>query len=188
MTRIGAFAGLGILFALIGLFAYLLVTRPDPSALPSALIGKPLADFALPPLAGRPKAVAPDGLALADLRMGRVSVVNVWASWCTPCRSEMPLLRALARREDIVLHGIDWKDKAPDGAAFLRELGDPFVRIGSDETGRTGIDWGVYGVPETYVIDGAGRVVARLAGPLTAESLARVIEPAIVAAHSAPAP
>lgn len=175
-------AGLGALFlaALVGLFAWTLMRGEDPTRVPSAMIGKPVPAFALPPLEGRAGAV--DGLSRADLKDGRVSVVNFWASWCTPCRVEQPLLARLAARGDVALYGINYKDKPADALGFLIELGDPFERVGRDALGRTSIDWGVYGVPETYVVDGSGRVVARLAEPLTERSLSRIIEPAIRAA------
>lgn len=134
----------------------------DPSALPSALIGKPVPDFALPGL----DAETP-GLASADLRSGRVTVVNVFASWCAPCRVEHPMLTALARVPGITLVGIAYKDKVEATKAFLDELGNPFTLIGADTTGRVGIDWGVYGVPETYLVSKTGEIAWKHVGPLT---------------------
>ena len=184
MNRSGAYAALIGLALLLALFGFVLVKHPNPSLVPSALIGKPLAAFALPPVEGRGKQVAPDGLALADLTQGRVTVVNVFASWCVECRQETAQLEALGHRTDILLAGIAYKDDPKNAVAFLAELGDPYARIGLDRTGRTAIDWGVYGVPETFVIDGRGVVIARVAGALTDEQLVQTIEPAIQAAQA----
>jgi cytochrome c biogenesis protein CcmG/thiol:disulfide interchange protein DsbE len=188
VTRIAAGGLLLFLALMLGLFAWRLESGKDTSALPSALVGKPLAPFVLPPLAGRAKTVNPDGLALGDLQSGQVHVVNVFSSWCTNCRLESEVLAALSQRGDIALHGIDYKDEPKAGATFLTDFGDPYRRVGFDGSGRVAIDWGVYGVPETFVIDGTGRVVARLAAPLTPENMAQVIEPAIAAAKRANAP
>jgi cytochrome c biogenesis protein CcmG/thiol:disulfide interchange protein DsbE len=182
VSRPVAIALLALLGLLVGFFAYQLRQGADPGAVPSALIGRPLSPFALPPVAGREKPISPDGLSLADLTDGRVHVVNVFGSWCTSCRLETEALMSLAARSDIALEGIDYKDDPKAGAAFLAELGDPFGRIGFDRAGRTAIDWGVYGAPETFVIDPKGRVVARLAGPITAQNMEKIILPAIQAA------
>jgi len=185
-ARLGGLAVLAGLALVIAVFGALLMQPRDPAALPSPLIGKPLEPFTLPPVEGRPKPIANDGLSLADLTRGRVTVVNVFASWCSECRLETEQLEALSRRSDIQLSGIAYKDAPVATAAFLADLGDPFGRIGLDRTGRTAIDWGVYGVPETFVIDGQGRVRARFAGPLTDEILAQIIEPAIRAGQRQP--
>jgi cytochrome c biogenesis protein CcmG/thiol:disulfide interchange protein DsbE len=182
MTRLLAALGAMIIAGLVGIFAFTLTREDNVTRIPSALIGKPAPAFSLPPLDGR--AGPPVGLSLANLQAGRVSVVNFWASWCAPCRVEQPLLARLAARGDVALFGINYKDRPEDALGFLIELGDPFERVGRDATGRASIDWGVYGVPETFVVDGKGRVVARLANPLTERNLARVIEPAIRAAAS----
>lgn len=158
------------LFAVVaGYFAFGL-TR-DPSTLPSALIDKPAPDFALPPL-------LPDkpGLASADLK-GAPALVNVWASWCVPCRAEHPVLMGLGR--EVPVFGINYKDKPEDARRFLTELGDPYRRIGADPSGRVAIDWGVYGVPETYLVDAGGRVRYRHVGPLTEKVVAETIRPMI---------
>ena len=141
--------------------------------LPSTLIGRPVPEFALPPIDGRQ-----DGLATADLR-GQVALVNVWASWCVPCRAENPLLVELAKRGTVPIYGLNYKAKAKDALAFLSELGDPFTRIGADTAGRVSIDWGIYGVPETYVIDAEGRIAYRQAGPITRKILAEDILPVV---------
>jgi cytochrome c biogenesis protein CcmG/thiol:disulfide interchange protein DsbE len=145
----------------------------DPRIVPSALIDKPVPAFELPPL----KDDKP-GLATADLK-GEVTMVNVFASWCVPCRYEHPLLMRLTEDEVVVVHGINWKDKPADARKWLAELGDPYQRIGSDENGRVGIDLGVYGVPETYIVDHDGRIRYKQVGPLNAEMLGDVILPLI---------
>jgi cytochrome c biogenesis protein CcmG/thiol:disulfide interchange protein DsbE len=139
----------------------------DPSALPSALIGRPAPQFDLPGV----RELGVPGLATASLTRGGVSVVNVWASWCVPCREEHPLLSELAKRSDIALFGINYKDEPANARNFLATMGQPFAAIGADESGRVGVDWGVYGVPETYVIDGKGIIRFKWIGPLTPEAL-----------------
>ncbi len=155
----------------------------DASILPSALIGKPAPTFALAPVAGVDK----PGLATADLTKGGVTVVNVFASWCGPCRSEAPQLGELARR-GVHLVGIAYKDKPQDTRRFLNQLGDPYARIGADEDGRVGIDFGVYGVPETYVVDGQGVIQAKIVGPLTDDNVKAELLPAIARAAEAKPP
>lgn len=157
------------LFALVGGFLAVGLTR-DPGTLPSALLEKPAPDFALPPLPG-----SGQGLSTADLVPGP-QLVNVFASWCVPCRIEHPMLMRL-RQEGVTIQGINYKDKPEDARKFLAELGDPFARIGSDRDGRVGIEWGVYGVPETYVIDRQGRIAYRHVGPLQPRDLERTIRP-----------
>ena len=141
--------------------------------LPSTLIGRPVPDFVLPPIEGRE-----DGLASADLK-GQVSLVNVWASWCVPCRAENPLMVELAATGLVPIHGINYKDRPADALDFLAELGDPFTRIGADVSGRVAIDWGVYGVPETYVIDAEGRIAYKHVGPFTRQILREQILPVV---------
>ena len=141
--------------------------------LPSTLIGRSVPDFALPPIEGRD-----NGLSSEDLR-GQVSIVNVWASWCVPCRVEMPLLVELAQTGTVPIHGINYKD-APDAAlGFLAELGDPYTRTGADRNGRVSIDWGVYGLPETFVIDGEGRIAYKHVGALDRRALEDEILPVV---------
>jgi cytochrome c biogenesis protein CcmG/thiol:disulfide interchange protein DsbE len=157
------------LFALVGGFLAIGLTR-DPGTLPSALIDKPAPQFKLPPLTGRA-----DGLATADLAPGP-QLVNIFASWCVPCRIEHPLLMRL-RQAGVTVQGINYKDKPEDALRFIADLGDPFARIGSDRDGRVGIEWGAYGVPETYVIDRQGRIAYRHVGPLQPRDLERTILP-----------
>jgi DsbE subfamily thiol:disulfide oxidoreductase len=149
-----------LLFAgFVAYLAYALRPERDPSVVPSALIDKPAPAFDLPPLYDDLP-----GLAQADLN-GKPVLVNFFASWCVPCRAEHPLLMRL-KEEGVALYGIAYKDKPADAKAFLAELGNPFSRVAMDSSGRTGIDFGVYGVPETYVIDGTGRIRFRQVGPL----------------------
>ncbi len=164
---------LAALTALVAWFALALAPDRDPSVVPSALIDKPAPPIDLP-------SIYPDrtGLSTADLR-GRVTVVNVFASWCVPCRAEHPILTRLAREHGAALIGLNWEDTPEAARAWLAELGDPFERIGSDPSGRGGIDWGVYGVPETYVVDAEGRIRYKHVGPLSDEDIDAVILPIV---------
>ena len=142
----------------------------DISQLPSAMIDKPVPQFDLPAIEGRT-----DGLKTSDLR-GKVSLVNVWASWCPPCRIEHPILMTLAR-EGVTIYGINFRNKPEDAQKFLNELGNPFARIGADTKGRVAIDWGVYGYPETFVIDAEGRIRYRHVGPINPGQIDSIIRP-----------
>lgn len=164
-----------VIFAGLAAMFYLGMQRENPDALPSVQIGKEAPPVVLTQLGGEPPF---DDEAL---RRPGVKLVNYWASWCAPCRVEHPNLTALAE-EGIPIYGINYKDDPAKALAFLEELGNPYVEMGADGTGRTAIDWGVYGVPETYVIDGEGKVVLRFAGPVTQRSLETQIRPAIEAA------
>ena len=150
----------------------------DPGILPSALIDKPAPVFSLPPLQGREPALP---LATGDFATGKPVIVNIFASWCIPCQAEHPFVTALAKEHGVTVHAINYKDKPAAAAAWLQKLGDPYGRVGADSEGRAGIEFGIYGVPETFLIDGAGRVRLRHAGPLTAELLRAEILPAIKA-------
>ncbi|HET8729107.1 MAG TPA: DsbE family thiol:disulfide interchange protein [Alphaproteobacteria bacterium] len=152
-----------LLFAGIAAAAFLGLRSGDPSDLPSALIDRPAPEFALPPLPG-----ADRGFSSSDLG-GAPVLVNVFASWCVPCLAEHPLLTRLAEDRDVPIYAINYKDAPEDALAWLARHGNPYTLIGSDLDGRVGIDWGVYGVPETFVIDGEGRIRYRHAGPLTPE-------------------
>lgn len=159
-----------LLFAGIGVFLALGLGR-DPATLPSVLIDKPAPTFALGPLPGRDAR----GFTSADLG-GAPMLVNVFASWCVPCRIEHPVLDQLAR-DGVTIHAINYKDNPEDASSFLRALGDPFARIGVDRDGRAAIDWGVYGVPETFLIDAQGRIRYRHVGPLQPRDVERTIRP-----------
>lgn len=145
----------------------------DPRLVPSPLIGKPAPSFALPPVAGRKS-----GLSSADLR-GQVSLVNVFASWCVACRDEHPLLLALKQQGIVPIEGIDYKDAPADAARWLTMMGDPYSRIGADVSGRVAIDWGVYGVPETFVVGPDGHIAYKQIGPITLEALEHKILPLV---------
>lgn len=134
----------------------------NPREIPSPLIGKAVPDFRLAPVKGRTL-----GLATEDLQ-GEVSLVNVFASWCVACREEHPLLMRLSRQGIVPIHGLNYKDAPKDAADWLDRLGDPYTRTGADIDGRVGIDWGVYGVPETFVIDRNGHIVYKHIGPISA--------------------
>jgi cytochrome c biogenesis protein CcmG/thiol:disulfide interchange protein DsbE len=164
--------------ALAGLFA-LRLGAGDPSKLPSVLIGKPVPAMALPALAGLER----DGKAVPgiapDMFKGAVSVVNVWASWCVPCHDEAPILMQLAQDKRVQLVGINYKDQADNARRFLGRYGNPFVAAGVDANGRAAIEWGVYGVPETFVVGRDGRIAFKLVGPITPDNLARTLKPEI---------
>ena len=164
-----------LLFA--GLAGLLLagMLRDNPDGLPSAYAGKAAPALQVTALG--------DGPVLTDalLRVPGVKVVNFWASWCAPCRAEHPRLMEI-KAMGLPVYGVNYKDKPADALGLLDELGNPFAALGADATGRMGLDWGLYGVPETFVIDGAGTVVLRFAGPITVQEMERTILPAIAAA------
>jgi len=172
-----AFLGLAALF-LVRLYA------GDPGCLPSALIGHPAPKTDLPPLAQLTR----DGKSIPGLNnamfQGEVTLVNVWASWCIPCAEEVPFLEKLSKDKRIKLVGINYKDPTENARRFLNRYGNPFVAVGVDASGRTSIDWGVYGVPETYVIARDGTIAYKLVGPVTAANLEQALEPAIVKASA----
>jgi cytochrome c biogenesis protein CcmG/thiol:disulfide interchange protein DsbE len=169
--RLSVFAPLAV-FLVIGVFLAIGLTL-DPRKIPSPLIGKPVPEFELPPVKGRTL-----GLATSNLQ-GEVSLVNVFASWCTACREEHPLWMQVQKSGQVPIHGLDYKDKPDDAQAWLEELGDPYARTGADISGRVGIDWGVYGVPETFVIDRHGVIAYKHIGPITAKSLNETILPLV---------
>ena len=158
--------------ALVAVFAIGLTL--DPRKVPSPLIGKPVPQFALAPVKGRTA-----GLSSRDLH-GEVSLVNVFASWCVACREEHPIFMQLKNEKGFVpIHGLNYKDRPDDAARWLDTLGDPYARTGADLDGRVAIDWGVYGVPETFVIDRQGRIAYKHIGPITAEAMRDTIIPLI---------
>lgn len=167
--------------ALAALFFYRLGTG-DPSRLPSALIGHPAPTIDLPAVPGLER----DGKAVPGVSnatfQGAVTLLNVWASWCVPCRDEVPFLEQLSKDKRIQLVGINYKDAPEDARRFLNRFGNPFIANGRDASGRTSIDWGVYGVPETYVIGRDGHIAYKLVGPVTADNLIRTLEPEIAKA------
>lgn len=174
--------------ALALLFAFALRSG-DPSRLPSTLIGKavPPTTFAAIEGLGEPGR-AGAGFTSADLAKGKVTVVNFWASWCVPCVQEHPLLTDLRARGNVDLYGVNYKDEPAAARRFLGRYGNPFTAIGADATGRNGIEWGVYGMPETFVVNGRGEIVYKHVGPLSPESLAAKVLPAIEIARRAAQP
>jgi len=164
--------------ALAALFFYRLGSG-DPSRLPSALIGHPIPTTDLPPLPGLER----DGKSVPGLSnetfKGAVTLVNVWASWCVPCHDEVPFLDQLSKDKRIQLVGINYKDSPDNARRFLNRYGNPFVATGRDEAGRASIDWGVYGVPETFLVGRDGRITYKLIGPITAANLAGTLQPEI---------
>ena len=165
---IGIFA---ILAALFGIYLYQIGPGgKDIKQIPSVLIDKELPEFELPPIEGRG-----DGLNTSDLK-GRAALVNVFASWCPPCRTEHPGLMQLAK-EGFALYGINYKDKPKDAMDFLARLGDPFKRIGADANGQAAIEWGVYGYPESFIIDRTGRIRYKHIGHIMPRDLEMTIRP-----------
>jgi cytochrome c biogenesis protein CcmG/thiol:disulfide interchange protein DsbE len=168
-------------FAVLAFFLFRSLWSPAPDLVPSALLNKPAPRLTLPGLDAQSAAFTP-----ADLAGGHVSVVNVFASWCAPCRTETAPLVTLSHMPRVALYGLTQKDKPEATRAFLDEVGNPFARIARDDDGRASIEWGVYGVPETYVVDGRGIIRLKYVGPLSDSALAREIVPAIKAAQANP--
>ena len=158
------FAGLAAMF-------YLGMQNGD-QALPSTMIGRTAPKVEVAALGDLPLATD------ADLTAPGVKLVNFWASWCQPCRAEAGMLEQL-KAEGVTIIGVNYKDKEADALGFLAEYGNPFATVGADASGRMGINWGIYGVPETFVVGGDGKVIARLAGPITPATLAQTIQPAM---------
>ena len=175
-----------IVFAALALLFLVRLWSGDPSRLPSALIGHPAPKTDLPPLAGL---ATRDGKPIPGLSNaafpGELTLVNVWASWCIPCADEVPFLEKLSHDKRIKLVGINYKDPTDNARRFLNRYGNPFVAVGVDASGRASIDWGVYGVPETYLIGRDGTIVYKLVGPVTAENLDGALNPEIAKAATA---
>lgn len=163
-----------VFMALAGVFLFQLVSGRDASVVPSALIGAPAPRTVLPPLEGT-------GLPGFDPSQfaGKVTLVNVWASWCAPCRQEHPLLMRLAQDGRIAIAGLNYKDRPENARRFLGELGNPYSAIGTDSTGRAAIEWGVYGVPETFLVGPDGTILYKHVGPFTAEVVTGALLPEI---------
>lgn len=161
-----------VTFTMIGIFLGIGLTL-NPGEVPSPLIGKPAPEFALPPVRGRI-----EGLSTKDLK-GDVSLVNVFASWCTACLDEHPLLMQLYQENIVPIYGLNYKDRPEDAAAWLDTLGDPYTRTGADINGRVGIDWGVYGVPETFIVDRQGQIAYKHIGAIDAKVLKETLLPLI---------
>ncbi|MGA3302143.1 MAG: DsbE family thiol:disulfide interchange protein [Methylovirgula sp.] len=170
-----------IVFSAIAALLLVRLFAGDDSRLPSALIGKEVPHFTLPPIAGL---AGHPGLSDSDLRQGHVTLVNIFASWCVPCHLEHPALLALSQnptlaKEGVSLVGIAYKDASENVRRFLNEAGDPFAGVGADTSGDTGIQFGVYGVPETYIVRGDGTVSYKFVGPMDDKAITSVILPEI---------
>jgi cytochrome c biogenesis protein CcmG/thiol:disulfide interchange protein DsbE len=167
-----------VFLAVVALFLIRLFAG-DPSRIPSALIGQPAPQTTLPPVAGLERDRKPvPGIDPASFK-GAVTLLNVWASWCVPCHDEAPLLMQLAQNSKLRIVGINYKDEAENARRFLGRYGDPFAAAGADANGRAAIEWGVYGVPETFIIGRDGRIAYKLVGPITPENLETTIKPEI---------
>ena len=166
LLPLAIFAGLALVFLAR------LESNTAPDVVPSVLVGKAAPDFALPPLEG----LTVPGLSRADL-MGKVTLVNIFASWCVPCRQEHPVLERLAADKRVRLVAINYKDKPANALAFLTEMGNPYAAIGVDQSGRTFIDWGAYGVPESFLVGPDGVIRTKFIGPLTDETVKTVLLP-----------
>lgn len=166
-------------FVLVILFA-VIMARPgrDVTEIPSMLLDKPAPQLTLPGVAGL---TGPDGAPVPgfDLSVfdGKPVLVNVWASWCVPCRQEHPLLMEMAKRDGVTIAGLNYKDKTPNALSFLSGLGNPYTQVGADQSGRAAIEWGVYGVPESFVIGADGTVLYKHTGPLTPSAIEQEILP-----------
>jgi len=176
--RILVLLPLAVFLALTAIFLVRLFSG-DPSRIPSALIGRPAPAVDLPPVAGLERdGKAIPGISAADFR-GHVTLVNLWASWCIPCHDEAPFLLELGGDTRIRLVGINYKDQPDNARRFLNRYGNPFIASGADQTGRAAIEWGVYGVPETFLIGRDGRIAYKLVGPISAANFEREVKPAI---------
>jgi cytochrome c biogenesis protein CcmG/thiol:disulfide interchange protein DsbE len=178
------------LLAFLGLAALFLfrLGAGDISHIPSALIGRPVPATEFPPVPGLMRDGAPvPGITRADF-MGAVTLVNVWASWCVPCREEAPLLMRLAQDKRIRIVGINYKDKPDNARRFIGRYGNPFAAAGADDNGRASIDWGVYGVPETFLVGRDGRIAFKLIGQITANNIETTLMPEIEKALLSPSP
>jgi len=183
--RILVAAPLVIFLGLVALFMFRLSGGGDPSTIPSALIGHPAPQTPLPPVAGLERDGMPiPGFDPASLK-GAVTLVNVWASWCVPCRDEAPLLMQLAKDDRLRLVGINYKDEPDNARRFLGRYGNPYLAAGADQSGRAGIEWGVYGVPENFVVGRDARIAYKLVGPITPDNIDTVLKPQIEKALAA---
>lgn len=184
-SRLRMFTPLALFVGLAGLF-FVGLYSGDPSKLPSALIGKPVPEFTLPPLEGlKETGRQVPGFSHGDLTKGEIKLINVWASWCIPCHAEHPFLTVLKEKSGAKLYGLNYKDTTSAARRFLGRYGNPFAAVGVDSNGRTAINWGVYGVPETFIVDGNGRIVYKHVGPIDNRVIAERLLPAIEKARAA---
>jgi cytochrome c biogenesis protein CcmG, thiol:disulfide interchange protein DsbE len=174
-----------VLFLAVVLLFLIRLFAGDPSRIPSALIGHPAPQTTLPPVA----ALERDGKPIPGIDpesfKGAVTLLNVWASWCVPCHDEAPLLVQLAQNPQLRIVGINYKDEPENARRFLGRYGNPFAAAGADPNGRAAIEWGVYGVPETFIVGRDGRIAYKLVGPITPDNLETTIKPEIAKALGA---
>ena len=169
-----------VVFLTLAGFFFVALQSGGPSVLPSTLINRPVPEFSLPPVEGlRVAGKQAPGFQASDLVTGEVTLLNVWASWCVPCRAEHPLLTELAEKHNMKIFGLNFKDKPENAVRFLGTLGNPFYRVGSDRKGKGAIELGVYGIPETFVVDGQGNIRYKIVGQLTPASIERRLKPEI---------
>ena len=173
-----------VIFVLITLVFFLALQLGGRRDLPSALIGRQVPDFSLPQLT-KTDEISAESFDSKDLKKGKVSIVNVWASWCGPCHQEHPYLTALAEQSSAPLFGLNYKDTKSNARRFLSRYGNPYKSIGIDRKGRAAIDWGVYGVPETFIVNGSGRIIYKHVGPISQKDVIEKLLPAIKKARSA---
>jgi cytochrome c biogenesis protein CcmG, thiol:disulfide interchange protein DsbE len=173
-----AFLPLALFVALAALF-FLRLGGGDPSRVPSVLIGRPAPATVLPPVEGLERDGKPLPGITPEIFSGKVTLVNVWASWCVPCHDEAPLLHQLSQDQRFQIAGINYKDQPENARRFLGRYGNPFVAAGADSNGRASIEWGVYGVPETFLVGRDGRVAYKLIGPITLQNLQTELKPEI---------
>lgn len=169
-----------IFLALAVVFLMQLLSGRDLSVVPSALVGHTAPKTVLPPLEG----ISLPGLN-SDEFIGKVTLVNVWASWCGPCRDEHPVIVSLAKDERLTIVGLNYKDKAENARRFLGDLGNPYDAVGVDPNGRAAIDWGVYGIPETFLVGKDGKIAFKHVGPMSPETVAATLMPEIEKAAAA---
>ena len=171
-----------VVFAALALLFAFALRSGDPSKLPSALIGKPAPEMTLAPMEGLREGEVPvPGFGTAMLRRGEPTVVNFFASWCVPCVQEHPVLTELKNRTGVRIVGINYKDPSPGGRRFLGRYGNPYAAVGVDDSGRAAIEWGVYGMPETFIVAGDGRIALKHVGPITPQALETKIVPVLAA-------
>jgi cytochrome c biogenesis protein CcmG/thiol:disulfide interchange protein DsbE len=175
-----------LFFAVVAGFFAMALRSGDPSLLPSTLVGKDVPQGVFPPIEGLETATGqPEaGFTSADLAKGKVSVVNYWASWCVPCIEEHPFLEKLKSTAGVDIFGINYKDRADAARRFIGRFGNPYTAVGTDAQGRAAIDWGVYGTPETFVVNGKGQIVYKHVGPISEQSLNTKLLPAIEKARA----
>lgn len=175
-----------VIFVVIAGFFAMALRSGDPSLLPSTLVGKPVPQTTFPAVEGLEVTAGKfePGFTSADLAKGKISVVNYWASWCVPCVDEHPMLEQLKDESGVDIYGVNYKDQAAAARRFLGRYGNPFTAVGTDADGRAAIDWGVYGTPETFVVNGKGHVIYKHVGPITLDSLKTKLLPIIAKAKA----